>query len=78
MKLAQNEGIFTTISGGATFAIAMKIAERSEKRTTILCMLPDTGERYLSSALFETIQEYITEEEVSLLESTPGFHMPDS
>jgi cysteine synthase A len=65
MKLAQNEGIFTTISGGATFAIAMKIAERSEKR-------------YLSSALFETIQEYITEEEVSLLESTPGFHMPDS
>jgi cysteine synthase A len=78
MKLAQNEGIFTGISGGATFAVAMQIAERAEKAATILCMLPDTGGRYLTSPLFETIPEYMTTEEVALSESTPGFHMPDS
>jgi cysteine synthase A len=40
-------------------------------------MLPDTGERYLSSPLFEDIPEYMTEEEQALSLSTPGFHMPD-
>jgi cysteine synthase A len=75
-KLAQKEGIFTGISGGATFAVAMEIAQRAEAGSVILCMLPDTGERYLSSPLFEKIEENMTEEEIALSLSTPGFHMP--
>ena len=64
--------------GGSTFAIAIEIAERAEPGSVILCMLPDTGERYLSSPLFEDIEEDMTEEEVALSLSTPGFHMPSS
>ena len=75
-KLAQKEGIFTGVSGGATFAVALQIAERSEPGSVILCMLPDTGERYLSSPLFEGIPEDMTEEETALSLSTPGYHMP--
>jgi cysteine synthase A len=75
-RLAQSEGVFTGISGGATFAIAMGIAERAEPGSVILCMLPDTGERYLTSPLFEAIEEVMTEEEIALSLSTPGFHMP--
>jgi len=75
-KLAQREGIFTGISGGSTFAVSMQVAERAEPGSVILCMLPDTGERYLSSPLFETIEEDMTEEEIALSLSTPGFHMP--
>jgi cysteine synthase A len=75
-KLAQREGIFAGISGGATFAVAMQIAERADAGSTILCMLPDTGERYLSSPLFEGIDEEMTDEEVALSLSTPGFRMP--
>jgi len=74
-KLAQREGIFTGISGGSTFAVSMQVAERAEPGSVVLCMLPDTGERYLSSPLFETIEEVMTEEEVALSFSTPGFHM---
>jgi cysteine synthase A len=75
-KLAQQEGIFTGISGGSTFAIGMQIAERAEAGSTILCMLPDTGERYLSSPLFEAIEEGMTEEEIALSLSTPSAQMP--
>ncbi len=75
-KLAEKEGIFTGISSGATFAIAMQIAEKAEPGTVILCMLPDTGERYLSSPMFEGIAEDMTEEEITLSLSTPGYHMP--
>lgn len=78
MKLAQHEGIFTGVSGGSTFAIAMQIAEKAEPGSVILCMLPDTGERYLSSPLFESIVEDMTEEEIALSLSTPGYHMPAS
>ena len=77
-KLAQSEGIFTGISGGATFAVAMQVAEKAEPDSVILCMLPDTGERYLSSPLFEGIPDDMTEEEVALSLSTPGFHMPST
>ena len=77
-KLAQSEGIFTGISGGSTFAVAMQVAEKAEPGSVILCILPDTGERYLSSPLFETIEEEMTEEEIALSLSTPGFHMPAS
>ena len=74
-KLAQKEGIFTGVSGGATFAVAMQIAEKAEPGSVILCMLPDTGERYLSSLLFEGIPEDMTDDEQALSLSTPGFHM---
>jgi cysteine synthase A len=75
-QLAKREGIFTGISGGSTFAVAMKVAERAEPGSVILCMLPDTGERYLSSPLFEGIPEEMTEEEKDLSRSTPGYQMP--
>jgi cysteine synthase A len=74
-KLAQKEGILTGISGGATFGIAMQIAKKAEPGAVILCMLPDTGERYLSSPLFEGIPEEMTGEEIALSMSTPGYHM---
>ena len=77
MKLAQKEGIFTGVSGGSTFAIAMQIAQKAKPGSTILCMLPDTGERYLSSPLFESIVEDMTDEEIALSLSTPGYHMPN-
>ncbi len=75
-KLAQSEGIFTGISGGATFAVAMQIAANAKAGSVILCMLPDTGERYLSSPLFEGIADGMNADETALSLSTPGFHMP--
>lgn len=74
-ELAQKEGILTGISGGSTFAAAMRIAKNAEPETVILCMLPDIGERYLSSPLFEGISEDMTAEEETLSKTTPGFHM---
>lgn len=55
--LARNEGIFCGISSGGTFAAALKVAEQAEKGSVILAMLPDTGERYLSTPLFADIPE---------------------
>jgi cysteine synthase A len=57
LALARNEGIFCGISAGATFATALKVAETAAEGSTILAMLPDTGERYLSTFLFEDIAE---------------------
>jgi cysteine synthase A len=57
MALARNEGIFCGISSGGTFAAALKVAEKAETGSVILAMLPDTGERYLSTPLFEDIPE---------------------
>ena len=74
-KLAAREGIMTGVSGGATFAVAMDIAKSAAPGTVILAMLPDTSERYLSSPLFEGIPEVMTEEEVALSKSTPGYQM---
>mgnify|MGYP003673627935 FL=1 len=74
-KLARSEGILTGISGGSTFAVAMQIAERAEPGSVILCMLPDTGERYMSTPLFEAIPEDMTEEEMELSKSTPGYQL---
>lgn len=70
-RLAAEEGIFTGISGGSTFAVAMKVAESAPAGSVILCMLPDTGERYLSSPLFEDIPEGMTEDEQAISLSTP-------
>ncbi len=74
-RLAAEEGIFTGISGGSTFAIAMQIAETAPEGSAILVMLPDTGERYLSTPLFEGITEDMTEEETTISRSTPSAQM---
>ncbi len=55
--LAAREGIFTGISSGATLAAALEIAENAPQGSVILAMLPDTGERYLSTPLFEGVNE---------------------
>ena len=56
-NLARSEGIFCGISSGATFAAALKVAAEAPQGSVILAMLPDTGERYLSTVLFEGIAE---------------------
>lgn len=57
LRLASEEGIFVGLSCGGTLAAAMKVAEKAEPGATILAMLPDTGERYLSTYLFEGMNE---------------------
>jgi len=56
-ELAHKEGIFTGISSGATLATALDVAADAEEGSAILAMLPDTGERYLSTPLFEGVNE---------------------
>ena len=70
--LARNEGIFVGVSSGATFAGALQVAEEAPKGSTILCMLPDTGERYLSTPLFADVAVDMTEEELEIAKSTPS------
>ena len=55
--LARLEGIFCGISSGATVAAALKVAAQAPAGSVLLAMLPDTGERYLTTALFEGISE---------------------
>ena len=71
-NLAQQEGIFVGISAGATLAAALEVAESADAGANILCMLPDTGERYLSTPLFENIGVDMSEEEQALSASTPS------
>jgi cysteine synthase A len=73
--LAQKEGIFTGISGGATFAVALQVAKDAAPGSVILCMLPDTGERYLSTPLFEGIKDDMDDEELAISKSTPGHQL---
>jgi cysteine synthase A len=70
-ELARQEGIFVGISSGATFAGALMVAQDAPKGSNVLCMLPDTGERYLSTPLFENIAADMTEEEQGIFKSTP-------
>jgi cysteine synthase A len=72
-ELAQQEGLFVGTTAGATFAGALQIAREAPAGSTILCMLPDTGERYLSTPLFADIPEEMTAEETALSRSTPGY-----
>ncbi|WP_420558415.1 cysteine synthase A [Roseovarius sp.] len=74
-RLAAEEGIFTGISGGATFAVGMQVAETAPEGSVVLVMLPDTGERYLSTPLFEGVPEEMTEEEAEISRSTPSAQM---
>jgi len=71
--LAREEGIFVGISGGATLAGAIAVAEKAAPGSNILCMLPDTGERYLSTPLFEDIPADMTEDEQEIARSTPNY-----
>ena len=70
--LATQEGIFVGITSGGTFAGALKIAAEAEKGANILCMLPDTGERYLSTPLFADVSADMDEEELKISRSTPS------
>lgn len=72
-ELAAREGIFTGVSGGATFAVALRTAETATPGSAILAMLPDTGERYLTTPLFEGIPEEMNDEERQIAASTPGY-----
>jgi cysteine synthase A len=68
-RLAYEEGIFVGISSGATLAAALIVAEKAAAGSVILAMLPDTGERYLSTPLFEGVNEGSDDE---WLASLPG------
>jgi len=70
-ELATREGMLVGITSGATLAAALQLAERSAPDTNIICMLPDTGERYMSTPLFEEIPVEMTADEVELSLSTP-------
>jgi cysteine synthase A len=74
-ELAQREGIFVGITAGATFAGALRTCENAGKNVTLLCMLPDTGERYLSTPLFADISVDMTNEELEISHSTPSFQL---
>ncbi|MDX2299481.1 MAG: cysteine synthase A [Xanthomonadaceae bacterium] len=67
-RLAAEEGIFVGISAGATAAAALRLAAKAEPGTVLLAMLPDTGERYLSTFLFEGVNEGSDDEWLAGLE----------
>ena len=71
--LAQKEGIFVGTSAGATFFAALQVAREAPKGSAILAMLPDTGERYLSTPLFGEILPEMNEAELEISNSTPTF-----
>ena len=75
-QLAQKEGIFVGITAGGTFAAALRIAAKAAAGSTILAMLPDTGERYLSTPLFADVPADMTEEELRISLSTPSAQLP--
>ena len=68
-ELAKSEGILVGVSSGGTFGAAMQIASSAPKGTTILAMLPDTGERYLSTPLFGDIPPEMNAEEQAIYDS---------
>jgi cysteine synthase A len=71
-ELATREGIFVGITSGGTFAGALQVAAQAERGANILCMLPDTGERYLSTPLFADVPAEMTEEELAISRSVPA------
>ncbi|MBS0384324.1 MAG: pyridoxal-phosphate dependent enzyme [Proteobacteria bacterium] len=71
-ELAQREGIFVGISAGAACAAALEIAKNAPKGANILAMMPDTGERYLSTPLFDSVQTDMNAEELAISRSTPS------
>jgi cysteine synthase len=75
-ELASKEGILVGITGGATFAGALRVCADAPKDSTVLCMLPDTGERYLSTPLFANVPADMTPEELEISRSTPSAQFP--
>jgi cysteine synthase A len=75
-ELAQKEGIFVGITAGATFAGALEVCKGAAPGSTVLCMLPDTGERYLSTPLFADVGVDMNEDELKISNSTPNHRMP--
>jgi cysteine synthase len=71
-ELASKEGIFVGITAGATFAGALRVCADAPKNANVLCMLPDTGERYLSTPLFANVPADMTPEELEISRSTPS------
>lgn len=71
-ELARKEGILTGITGGAALAGALSVARTAPVGSNILCLLPDTGERYLSTPLFADIAADMNEEELEIANSTPS------
>ena len=74
-ELALKEGIFVGITSGGTFAGALEICKGAPKGTTVLCMLPDTGERYLSTPLFADVPAEMTDKEIEIANSSPSFQV---
>src|SRR6476619_3624137 len=75
-ELAQKEGIFVGITAGATFAGALEVCKSAKTGDTVLCMLPDTGERYLSTPLFNDIGVDMSQNELNISNSTPNYRLP--
>lgn len=75
-ELALKEGIFVGITSGATFAGALQVCAEAPQGANVLCMLPDTGERYLSTPLFADVASDMNEEELAISRSTPNLQMP--
>ena len=71
--LARREGILAGISAGATLAGALTVCEEAPAGATVLCILPDTGERYLSTPLFADIAADMTDDELAIARSTPNY-----
>jgi cysteine synthase len=74
--LATKEGLFVGITSVGTFAGALKIAASAPAGANILCMLPDTGERYLSTPLFADVGAEMTPDELAISRSTPSAQFP--
>jgi len=72
LALAKNEGIFCGTSGGATMATALEVCKNAPQGSTVLAMIPDTAERYLSTPLFGKIEADMDEAEIEISKSTPG------
>ncbi|MFL5298546.1 MAG: pyridoxal-phosphate dependent enzyme [Phenylobacterium sp.] len=71
-QLAQAEGVFVGISSGAVLAGALSVAQRAPEGSSILCMLADTGERYLSTPLFDDVPADMSPAELEISRSTPS------
>mmetsp|Transcript_18598 Transcript_18598/g.43567 ORF Transcript_18598/g.43567 Transcript_18598/m.43567 type:complete len:359 (+) Transcript_18598:199-1275(+) len=71
--LARKEGILTGISGGSTMWAAVETAKKAPEGSVLVAMLPDTGERYLSTPLFADIKAEMNEEELAIARSTPSW-----
>jgi cysteine synthase A len=72
-ELAQKEGIFVGITAGATLSGALRVCEDAPPGANLLCMLPDTGERYLSTPLFADVPAEMTDAELEIARSTPNY-----